>query len=113
MTTLTDRTFRPKLEIVECEGMGRYFEVIDDGEYVGTFDGDGSGYRREEDDWNGLTLCQRFGGRVAYLYGFAAYDAECAAIIAADPEGFDTSDVVPDPFLVTVRRTPKGATVEA
>lgn len=98
--------FRPRLQIIEGEGHGRYFEVYLDGEYVDTFDqSDGREVR-----WPGppgKTLGERFGGQVAEVYGYTAYEAECAKVIAADPDGWDLSDVMPVPFLVTVREAMK------
>jgi hypothetical protein len=82
--------FVPRLRIVECEGHGRYFEVYDRDEYVGTFERDES-------------ICAAFGGRVAAVYGYAAYEAACAEEIRRDPEGWDCSDVSPAPVLARVR----------
>jgi hypothetical protein len=81
--------------VVECEGHGRYFKVDDGGEYVGTFEHDG------------IELCRRFAGRIALVYGFDAYEAECARRIAANPYDWDTSDVVPAPVLAMVRPAPE------
>ena len=87
--------FSPTLRIVECEGHGRYFEVDDAGEYVGTFEHDG------------IELCRRFGGRLALVYGYTAYEAACAVRIREHPEDWDCSDVVPQPVLAVVRRKVK------
>ncbi len=98
----------PTLEIVEIDGHGRAFEVYERGEYLGTWDGKtGAGYRRESDDWHGPSLGKRFGGRLALVYGYDAYEKACAERIAADPDDWDCSDVVPAPFLVMVRHAPK------
>ena len=101
-----DGGFRPRLQIVEIEGHGRAFEVYDSGVFRGTFDrtdgtlvGGSAPYRIE-----GVTLGSLYGGRVAEVYGFKAYEAACAKVIEADPEGWDCSDVMPEPFLVVVRR---------
>ena len=78
------------------------FEVYENGEYVTTFDQrDGREVRYPEPP--GPTIGERFGGRVAEVYGFKAYEAACAKVIEADPEGWDCSDVMPEPFLVVVR----------
>lgn len=85
--------FRPKLELYECEGHGRFWEVYEghDGQgYVGCYD-------RPED------ICAAFAGRIALVYGYAAYEAACDVVIAQDPDGFDLSDVKPRPVLVRVR----------
>lgn len=97
-----DGGFRPRLQIVEVEGHGRAFEVYENGEYVTTFDQrDGREVRYPEPP--GPTIGERFGGRVAEVYGYKAYEAACAKVIEADPEGWDCSDVMPEPFLVVVR----------
>lgn len=97
-----DGGFRPRLQIVEVEGHGRAFEVYENGEYVTTFDQrDGREVRYPKPP--GPTIGERFGGRVAEVYGFKAYEAACAKVIEADPEGWDCSDVMPEPFLVVVR----------
>ncbi|HET9671702.1 MAG TPA: hypothetical protein VFQ40_02500 [Actinomycetota bacterium] len=99
--------FRPRLQIVEIEGHGFCFEVYESGEYVATFDKtDGREVRYP--DPPGPTIGERFGGRVAELYGFKAYEAACEKVIAADPERFDLSDVMPAPFLVIVREEVQG-----
>ena len=93
----------PRLRIFECEGHGRYFEVYDGptgvrdelGGYGGTFD-------------TGAEVCAAYAGRIALLYTFDDYDRACLALMEADPEGWDTSDVVPDPHLVMVRAAPIG-----
>lgn len=85
--------FRPRLELYECEGHGRYWEVYEghDGQnYVGEFD-------------TPEAICAAFGGRVALVYGYTAYEAACDVVIRQDPEGFDLSDVKPRPFLVRIR----------
>ena len=97
-----DGGFRPRLQIVEVEGHGRAFEVYEDGAFVATFDQrDGREVRYPEAP--GPTICDRFGGRIAEVYGYAAYEAECARVIDFDPDGWDVSDVMPEPFLVRVR----------
>lgn len=94
--------FRPRLQFVEVEGHGRAFEVYENGEYVTTFDQrDGREVRYPDEP--GPTIGQRYGGRVAEVYGFKAYEAECAKAIDLDPAGYDLSEVMPAPFLVTVR----------
>lgn len=101
-----DGGFRPRLQIVELEGHGRAFEVYEAGEFVATFDQtDGREVRYPEPA--GPTICERFGGRLAEVYGYTAYEAACAKVIAADPEGWDCSDVMPEPFLVRVREEVK------
>lgn len=92
---MTRRAFIPRLEIFECEGHGRYFEVTDSGEYVGTYERDAS-------------ICEAFGGRIALVYGYAAYEARCARIIEQHPYDFDMQpewDDNPEPFLVRVKRS--------
>lgn len=100
-----DGGFRSRLQIFECEGHGRYFEVYEDGEYAGTYDkSDGAlviptaPYRHPS-----VTLGEVLGGRVAEVYGYNAYEAACAKVMEADPDGWDVSDVVPVPVLVVVR----------
>lgn len=88
--------FTPRLRIVEVEGMGRAFEVDDNGQYVGTFERDG------------IELCRRYAGRIALVYGYDAYEAECARRIAENPYDWDCSDVVPNPVLAIVRPAPIG-----
>lgn len=83
--------FRPRLSIVECEGHGRYFEVYEQGEYAGTFEHDG------------IELGRRYAGRIAAVYGYTAYEHECAKRIEANPDDWDCSDVVPAPVLCIVR----------
>jgi hypothetical protein len=97
-----DGGFRPRLQIIENEGHGRAFEVYEAGEYVGTYDQrDGREVRYPEPP--GPTIGERFGGQLAEVYGYTAYEAACAEVIAADPDGWDCSDVMPVPFLVRVR----------
>lgn len=92
---LSERRFTPRLQIVECEGHGRWFEVDDGGEYAGTFE-------------TGDDICRRYAGRIALVYGYDAYEAECAKRIAADPTDWDCSDVVPEPVLCLVRPPREG-----
>ena len=96
--------FRPRLQIVEMEGHGRYFEVYEEGQYAAAFDHDGT-LVREEPPYRveGETFASVYGGRVAEVYGFRAYEAACAEVMARDPEGYDLSEVMPTPVLVTVR----------
>jgi len=96
MTTLKktkNNGFRSHLQIFECEGHDRYFEMYENNEHRGTFERDSS-------------ICAAFGGRVAEVYGYAAYEAACKIEVARDPEGYDFSDVIPAPVLVTVRDDP-------
>jgi hypothetical protein len=97
-----DGGFRPRLQVVEIEGHGRAFEVYEDGKFVATFDKrDGREVRYP--DPAGPTIGERFGGRVAEVYGYKAYEAACEAVMDADPDGWDVSDVMPVPVLALVR----------
>ena len=107
MTTIgrTEGGFRARLQVFECEGHGRYFEVYEAGKYAGTYDGsDGAlviptaPYRHPS-----CTLGSVYGGRVAEVYGYKAYEAACDVVMQADPDGWDVSDVVPVPVLALVR----------
>jgi hypothetical protein len=88
--------FRARLCLFECEGHGYYWEVYDGGEYAGTFD-------KPED------VCKVYAGRIAEVYTHAAYEAACAERIAADPDDWDCSDVVPEPVLAIIQRPPGDA----
>jgi hypothetical protein len=94
--------FRPRLQIIEVEGHGRAFEVYEAGSFVATFD-QRDGREVRYPDPPGPTLGERFGGQLAEVYGYTAYEAACADVIEADPEGWDCSEVMPVPFLVRVR----------
>jgi len=87
---MTRQAATPHLRIYECEGRGRFFTVYDRGEFAGEFG-------------TGEAVCTAYAGRIALVYGYDAYDRACAAVIAADPQGWDTSDVQPDPMLCIVR----------
>lgn len=92
MATSDGAWFRPRLELYEIEGHGRSWEAYETGtyRYLGSFD-------------TGEDVCKAFGGRIALVYGYDAYEAACAVVIDQDPQGFDLSDVKPRPFLVRVR----------
>jgi hypothetical protein len=91
---LDKRALRPRLEVVETESFGgRYLEVYDGGHHQGTY----------HTQHNGAEFLRRYAGRIALVYTWAAYEAECALVVDADPDGFDLSDVVPRPVLALVR----------
>lgn len=86
--------FRARLALIECEGHGRYWEVYEGPHYLGTYN-------------TPADVCRAFAGRVAEVYTYAAYEAACLKVMEADPEGWDTSDVVPVPVLAMVRELPE------
>jgi hypothetical protein len=88
---MTRQYAKPRLEIYECEGHGRYFSIVENGKHT-------------DDGLSGEDVVRDYGGRIALLYTFDDYDRECLALMKADPKGYDLSTVVPDPYLVMVRQ---------